>query len=150
MTTSITTDPLGVLLFMKRHIPVLGVEVMTALGFKRDDRIVFGVLYQFWTEKSVWCHIAKESGVDNPFTREFLRLGFSYPFEQVGVEQMLGMVDASNTEARRLDEHFGFKPVSTIPCAGTDGGDLIIYSLKREDCRFIRRKERSDVSLAYN
>jgi hypothetical protein len=150
MATSITTDPLEVLLFMKRYTPVLGVEVMTALGLNRDDDLVFGVLYQFWTEKSVWCHMAKKPGVSNPFTKEFLRLAFSYPFKQVGVEQMLGMVDASNMEARRLDEHFGFKPVSVIPCAGTDGGDLIIYSLKREDCRFIRRKERSDVSLAHN
>jgi hypothetical protein len=150
MSTSITTEPLEVLLFMQKHIPVLGVEGMTALGFKRDGVITMGVLYQFWSKNSVWCHIAKDPSCSHPFDRKFLRLGFEYPFQQVGVEQMLGMVDASNYAARRLDEHFGFRPVSTVPGAAMNGGDVIIYRLRKEDCRFIRRKEREHGSLAYN
>lgn len=150
MTTSIITDPMEVFFFVKKYVPLLAVERMNALGFKRNGELTMGVLYQYWTPKSVWMHVAADPAAAMPMNGKFLRLAFEYPFIQVGVSQALGMVDASNAKARAFDENIGFKPVSLLPDAGTDGGDLIIYSLRKEDCRFIRRKEDSNVSVAHN
>jgi RimJ/RimL family protein N-acetyltransferase len=39
--------------------------------------------------------------------------------------------------ARRLDEHLGFTHEATLRGAAPDGGDVLLYVMRREDCRFI-------------
>jgi RimJ/RimL family protein N-acetyltransferase len=54
-----------------------------------------------------------------------------------GVDRLSGYVDASNTDARRFDEHVGFQEVARLKGAAPDGGDVILYVMWRQDCRFL-------------
>ena len=53
---------------------------------------------------------------------------------------MSGYVDASNTDARRFDEHVGFQEEARLHGAAPDGGDVIIYVMHKKDCRFLGGK----------
>jgi RimJ/RimL family protein N-acetyltransferase len=126
-----------VLAFVKRHLPGLArTEGMQAIGLARNGSLVAGAIYEGWNGRNVWVHLAGEPGA-RWMTRRFLTAGFAYPFLVGGVDRISGYVDASNTAARRFDEHIGFKEEARLSGAAADGGDVIIYVMRRADCRFL-------------
>jgi RimJ/RimL family protein N-acetyltransferase len=109
---------------------------MKGLGLERDGKLVAGVLYEGFNGQNVWVHLAAEPG-GRWMTREFLRYCFHYPFNEMKVKRLSGYVDASNDKARRLNEHLGYKPEAVLAGAGIDGGDVVIYVMWRDDCRYL-------------
>ncbi|MBI3715660.1 MAG: GNAT family N-acetyltransferase [Betaproteobacteria bacterium] len=106
----------------------------TAIGLEEDGELIAGVLYDHYNGQSIAMHVAAAG--KRWMTREYLRACFAYPFLQLRVKKILGFVDSANQEARRFDEHLGFAREATIADAGKEG-DLIIYSMTPEQCRFI-------------
>lgn len=106
----------------------------SAIGMLRDGRLVAGCLFEHFNGASIAMHV----GSDGPhwLSRTFLRAVFRYPFVQLGVRKVLGFVDASNAAAQRFDEHLGFVLEATLTDAAP-GGDLLIYTMRREQCRFL-------------
>lgn len=113
------------------------VEHMKGLGLERDGELVAGVLYEGFNGQNVWMHVAAEPS-KRWMTRDYLHYCFHYPFNEMKVARVSGYVNASNVQARRFDEHLGFKPEAVLKGAAQDGGDVIIYCMWREDCRFLR------------
>ncbi len=109
---------------------------MTAIGLERDGVLVAGAVYEGFNGKNMWVHLAGLPG-RSWLNREFLQAGFRYPFIQCGVQRLSGYVNASNTDARRFDEHVGFQEEARLRGAAPDGGDVIIYVMRKEDCRFL-------------
>lgn len=107
------------------------------IGLERDGEIIAGVLYDFANGASIYMHVAALGG--NWLDREFLRVCFDYPFNQLGAKVVIGLVGSKNERARRFDEHLGFKLQAEIPDGHPDGS-LLIYVLRREDCRWLRRE----------
>lgn len=134
--TEFTIDTMEVLLFVKKYVNLLASEKMNAIGLKRNGEMVAGVLYERWTPHSVWVHIAAVPG-KRWMSRDYLYYCFAYPFLQVGVKKILGFVEASNMDSRRLNEHFGYVQEAAIKGCAMDGGDAIIYSMTKEQCRFL-------------
>lgn len=137
MSTRLIIDDERVYQFLRTQ----GVEVPRAadqqgIGLERDGELVGGVLYERYSEQNLWAHMA---GVGNWITKSLLKAAFQYPFVQLGVRNLWGSVDASNEKARRLDEHLGFKPHAVLEGAAKDGGDVIIYRMTREECRFLHK-----------
>jgi RimJ/RimL family protein N-acetyltransferase len=116
----------------------------TAIGLEKDGRLIAGVMYDHYNGRSIAMHVAGEGG--HWMTREFARACFGYAFNQLGVNKVIGLVDSTNESARRYDEHLGFRLEATITGAGRTG-DLLIYSMTPEQCRWIGethgRKEQS-------
>jgi hypothetical protein len=56
----------------------------------------------------------------------------------LGCRKLIGIVREVNKDAQRFDEHLGFRREHVIEDADPEGG-LIIYSLKREDCKFLEK-----------
>ncbi len=108
---------------------------MKGLGLERDGELIAGVIYEGYTGHNVWMHVATTPG--KKWTLEFLRYCFYYPFVELGCRRVSGSVEASNTEARRFDEHLGFKQEAVLKQAARDGGDVILYAMFREDCRYV-------------
>lgn len=113
-----------------RHIS----DASQAIGHERDGELIAGVLYDGYNGRSICMHVAGEG--KRWITRMFLFACFDYPFNVVGVHKIIGLVDESNSDARRLDEHLGFVHEATITQA-SPGGDLLVYSMTREQCRFL-------------
>lgn len=107
-----------------------------AIGLERNGQLVAGVLYDNYTGRSVQMHVASD-GTGRWMTREYLRICFDYPFNQMKVNKVIGLVDSTNAEAIRFDENIGFHREHVVTGAGKHG-DLIIYSMTREQCRWLK------------
>ena len=136
MTARIISDPARVWDFVHKQIPVPVVSGMKGLGLERDGELVAGVLYEGYNGVNVWMHVAASSG-KKWMNREYLRYCFTYPFVELGCNRVSGAVDASNTVARAFDEHLGFRQEAVMRGAAADGGDVILYVMRREDCRYL-------------
>lgn len=97
------------------------------------------VLYDNFNQANVNMHLAAVPG-KRWLNREFLWYCFYYPFMQLGVKRVTGIVAASNLEARKFDENLGFTLEATLEDAHPDG-DLLIYKMTREQCRWLHLKE---------
>ena len=134
--TEIIFNPARVYDFVRRYVPVNVVAGMQGIGLERDGELVAGVLYEGFNGRNVWMHVGAEPG-KRWMTKAFLHATFTYPFVQLGCQRVGGYVDASNEQARRFDEHLGFKQEAVLRGAASDGGDVILYVMRKEHCRFI-------------
>jgi RimJ/RimL family protein N-acetyltransferase len=106
----------------------------TAIGLERDGELIAGVVFDHYNGKSLAMHVA---GIGSHWmTRDYARACFGYAFGQLGVAKILGLVDSTNAQARRYDEHLGFELEATVKDAGVKG-DLLIYSMTPDKCRFL-------------
>ena len=105
-----------------------------AIGVEQDGDIVSGVIYSDYNGANCWMHVATEV----PLTRHLLAVGFDYPFNRLGCRRLTGWVEASNTEAVKLDQHLGFEVEFVMQRAARDGGDVMIMRMFKEDCRFLK------------
>lgn len=130
-------DTEAALAFAKSRIVGLHqADDMRAIGLRRNGEMVAAAIYEGFNGKNMWVHLAAEPG-RRWMTRDFLRAGFAYPFLVCGVERLSGYVNSSNVEARRLNEHFGYRPEAVLNGAAPDGGDVLIYVMWRKDCRYV-------------
>lgn len=106
----------------------------TAIGRLSGGRLVAGVLYEDWNGANVVCHIR---GIGNWATRDYLRIIFDYPFNQLGVRRITCPVDSSNTVSNHFVSRLGFSLECSLVGA-TPSGNLNIYRMTRDECRFLR------------
>lgn len=116
------------------HIQSWG-EWYQSIGLERDGELIAAVVFNYYSECDIAMHLAAIPG-KRWLTRAFLRTAFSYPFDQLGVRRITGYVPAKNLDARRLDEHLGFKCEGIMRHALKDD-DVILFGILREECRFI-------------
>lgn len=135
--TEIISNPARVWAFLRsRDVKVPIVAGMKGIGLEKDGELLAGVLYEGFNGHNCWMHVAAQPG-RHWLNREYLRTCFRYPFDEVGLSRVSGAVEANNMEARRFDEHLGFKQEAVLRGAASDGGDLILYVMRREDCRYV-------------
>lgn len=115
--------------------------VMRHIGLVDDEtgRILAVTGFGNCNGASVMMHVA---GVGKSWlNREFLWFSFHYPFAQLGVNTILSPVESWNTPCRRFIEHIGFLLEATLKDC-SPGGDLLLYSMKRDDCRWLSLKDK--------
>ena len=105
------------------------------IGQEIDGNLVAVVGFCSFMPKACQMHIAAVDEV-NWMSRDLLWAAFDYPFNKLGVSVILGQVCADNESALKLNRHLGFKVIAEIPDAHMDG-DLVIMTMRREDCRFL-------------
>jgi RimJ/RimL family protein N-acetyltransferase len=111
---------------------VKGSEVY--IGLETEGKIVAVAGYADFNGASIRVHLA----VDGKITPEFLWYGFHYPFEELKVKKLIGLVSSNNKKALRLDKHFGYVEEAVIKDAVPEG-DLHILTMTKEQCRFLRK-----------
>jgi RimJ/RimL family protein N-acetyltransferase len=110
------------------------------IGQYKDGKIIAGVVYNLYNGPSICMHVAAEPGT-RWLTRDFLFRVFAYPFIQLGCNRVTGLVRTDNMEARRFDEHLGFKQEGVIRKGASDGTDMILYGMLMEECRWLELKD---------
>jgi RimJ/RimL family protein N-acetyltransferase len=129
-----------VLQFVQERCFVPAAQNMMGIGLEEDGSLIAGVLYDGYNEQNVWMHVAAIPG-RRWLNRAYLQYCFDYPFNIMKVKRISGWVEEDNVEARRFDEHLGFKHECTLKGAGKNGVDVLIYAMWRDQCRFIGREE---------
>jgi RimJ/RimL family protein N-acetyltransferase len=110
----------------------------TAIGLEQDGELIAGVVYTEFNGSNIFMHVAAEPG-GRWLTRRFLWAVFHYPFKVLRVRRITGWVEASNEAARRFDEHLGFEEETRLSEAARDGGEVIVYRMTPEKCRFLEK-----------
>ena len=137
MSTQIITDnPARVFAFVRQHALVQLTAGTQALGLEKNGELVAGVLYEGYNGHNVWMHVAAKPGLQW-LNRRFLRAAFAYPFVQLQCDRVSGYVEAHNKPARKFDEHLGFIKEAELKGAASDGGDVILYVMRREGCKYV-------------
>ena len=108
------------------------------IGWARRDELVAGVVYSDFNGVNVNMHVASD-GTRRWMTREYLWTCFDYPFNQAKVKRITGLVGEGNTQSQRFNEHLGFELETTLKLAHPSG-DLLVYVLWREKCRWLKHE----------
>lgn len=103
------------------------------IGLERRGELVAGTLYDYCNGASVFANIA----IAGPITKTWLWYIFYYPFVQLGVNTLIGLIEPQNVKSQQLATHFGFTELTGIP-DGAPHGDLLMYVMQREQCRFLK------------
>lgn len=109
------------------------------IGLESNGELQAGVVFESSMQNSVCMHVAS-NGTRHWMTPAFLAFCFRYPFLQLKCERITGLVRADNMDAQRFDEHLGFVREGRLRRACTDGTDLIVYGMLKEECRFLTGK----------
>ena len=113
----------------------------TAIGRASDGEILAVAVFDGFSECDCNIHIASD-GSGHALSRGFLTAAFAYPFIQLNMRRVTGLVPASNTKALKFDYHLGF--VFEGRCRNAlPNDDIIILGMLREECPFLPEKYRS-------
>jgi hypothetical protein len=109
--------------------------------YDKSDRLLGGVLFTDYWGGSVMMHSAIFSGKGG--LRPLIWLVFQYPFVQLGVKKVFGLVPEWNVPARNLDLHLGFKIEYLTDdvfnhAQGPNG--MYLMSMRKEDCRWLNMR----------
>ena len=133
---TITCDADRVGRYVAERLGVQGWSAPAGIGLERDGKLIGGVVYDYFNGASICMHVASDGG--NWLTREFLWFAFYYPFVQLGVKRITGLVPESNLAARRFDEHLGFILEARMKDAHPTG-DVLVYRMLKSECRYLER-----------
>lgn len=109
----------------------------STIGVEQDDELIAGAVYEQYNGRNVFMHVA---GIGRTWmNREILWFSFYYPFEQLKANRITLVIDDSNKDSINLARHLGFTLETKLHDAGRSG-DLLIYRMLKEECRFLRMK----------
>lgn len=108
------------------------------IGLERKGQLAAVVVFDNFSDTDAYIHVASD-GSRAWLNRELLLSVFAYPFVQLGLLRLTGLVCADNADALAFDENLGFVREGYHPKAGPGGKDLVSLGLLREHCRFIQQ-----------
>lgn len=73
-----------------------------------------------------------------PIPRQFARAVFKYAFDILQKRIVFGVVDSTNERAIKINQFSGFVEEKRWPGMAKSDGDLILMSLTREQCRWLK------------
>ena len=104
------------------------------IGYMQDDVMIAGVSFESYTKHNILGH----QRIDKPAPRGFWLACADYAYNVLNVNRITGFVDASNAKAIKINYKLGYILEATIKQAGSDGGDLLIMAMWRENCTILK------------
>ncbi len=117
-------------------------KLCKAIGYEHNGQLIGAVMYDGFTgddDGGGTIFIHSRIDLPNKLPREFYWMVFDYPFNQLKVQYVRGIVNANNLQAQKFNEHVGFKREALLRDYFLNG-DAIIYGITRDDCRFLGDK----------
>lgn len=108
------------------------------LGYQGDLKAV--TVFDGFSPCDCNIHVASD-GSKRWLTRGYLRAIFAYPFIQLGLRRVTGLVPARNEAALKLDLGLGFEREGYCRNALPDD-DIVLLAMLRESCPFIPKEYR--------
>lgn len=116
------------------------------IGMESDGKLIAGVVFNDYNGANICMHVASDLS-RSWMNKEFLWFCFYYPFEQAKVKRITTVVAESNEAAIKFNRHIGFTEETRLKDAHPDG-DLIVFRMFRDACRWSNRRERYEQKLA--
>jgi RimJ/RimL family protein N-acetyltransferase len=109
---------------------------------EKDGKLLGGVIFQAYNGASIVIQVA--SFDPHWLDRDMLWMSFHYPFDQLGVRKLFTQTPSNNLKALDFNRKLGFKDEARIEGVFRDA-DLVIRSMRREDCRWLTRGSRRGI-----
>ena len=101
----------------------------------KNGEIDWVIGYTAFIGKTCQMHVVNLT--NKPVNKELVFAAFDYPFNYLGVEKALGIVNSNNEKAMKFDQKLGFKEVHRFVGMHDDGGDIVVFSMDKSDCKWI-------------
>lgn len=125
--------------FVSQQIGVEEWSNCRSIGLEKNGELVAGIVYDYYTGTNICMHIAAKG--KRWMTKEFLWFMFYYPFVQLGVNRLTGIIPESNKESVRFAQGLhGAKLEARLKDAHPDG-DMLIFVMFKDDCKYLRIKD---------
>jgi len=118
-------------------------ERSNAIGLRKGDELVSGVVYENWNGRSIVCHIA----IQDRITPSWIAAIFDYPFNVCGVDKIIAPVSSGNVKALKLVSKMGFTEEARLKDADTNG-DIVFLTMTRDACRYLGHRYGQKISEA--
>lgn len=138
---SVEVDNDGGFAFLNQYTQVYWSAWTKSIVQRRDGEIVAAIVYQDPNASNVFMHVAAKPNT-RWITRDLIYYTFHFPFVQMGLRRVTGWVESTNYQAIRFDENLGFKREATLKGAGQDGQDVYLYTMFRENCKWLETLKR--------
>jgi len=100
----------------------------------KDTELRGGIVYERYTRCAMFAHVV--GFVPRWGNRDFLFKCFDYPYNQLGVDRLFGLVASNNLTALDFIEKLGFKEETIIRRVYPDA-DQVVLVLEKANCRFL-------------
>lgn len=131
--------------FLYLHAGVERMNGMRLVGWTEQEnekpaKLLMVVGLASFIGKTCQIHVAMEKGFH--FTpKVMLERVFQHVFDEFKVQKLLGIVNSKNEKAMRYDLHLGFIEEHRIRGMHDNGGDIVILSMVREQCRYLKQEK---------
>lgn len=102
----------------------------------KDNEIEWVVGYTAFIGKTCQMHVVNLNG--KPINRALIQAAFDYPFNYCGIEKTFGLVNSNNKKAMDFDLKLGFKEELRYKGLHDGGGDIVLLTMDKTDCKWIR------------
>ncbi len=127
-------------------IPVAYRQDMRGIVAIKDFIPVGAVLLEGWTHNGCFGHMAATTPLVWKYGLH--KEVFNYVFNTCGRKFMLGLVPEDNTPSMRLSKRLGFEEVYRIEGGFSDGVDMILFKLDKENCIYLSNSDEQKHSVA--
>jgi hypothetical protein len=109
-------------------------EGFKSLAALENGELIGAVVYDAFTPYDCCIHVR----LDKPGCKapEVLRAVFAYPFEQLGLRRVTGLVGKSNLKGQQLCTWLGFR-FEGLKKQGLGDEDEVIFGMTRDDCTWL-------------
>jgi len=107
--------------------------------YDSKDCLLGGIIVNAYTGIGGSCELHVCSFRSNWASKTLLYHGFHYPFVELKVRKIIGLVPESNWRAYRLDTHLGFKEEAYITDVFPfEPSGYYVLSMYKEDCKWLK------------
>ena len=122
--------------FLTSYAFVQATPDMRVLGWVSDNQLKMVVGLNAFIGSVCQIHVAMAPGFK--FTpQEMLEYVFHQVFNVLEIKQLLGVVNSFNKHAMKYDLHLGFTEIARLPGMHDEGGDLVLFGMKADQCRHL-------------
>jgi RimJ/RimL family protein N-acetyltransferase len=120
-------------------------DLQALFWVNEENKIEWVVGYTAFIGKTCQMHVIN---LTEAYTPKGLLFGaFDFPFNYLGVEKIIAIVNSLNTRAMNYDKKLGFTEVVRLEGMHDDGGDLVVLEMNKADCRWIRERVKHETEL---
>lgn len=123
--------------FVAKKLGIEGWSQCRSVGLERDGRIIAGVVYDYYTGVNICMHIAAIDG-ESWMTKEFLKMIFHYPFVQLGVNRLTGIIPESNKKSVNFAQKLKGAYLEARLKGAHPDGDMLIFVMFKKDCDYLK------------
>lgn len=112
-----------------------------AIGLVNDNKLICGVVYSDCATKVDGSPLSIEMSIASTSprwaTKNNLKVFFSYPFIQLGLERVMTQCSAEKPDIIAFNQRLGFMQEGVHRQAWPMGGDCISFSMLKDECQWI-------------